>query len=191
MIINIRGTSGAGKSTIVNNVTDAFPILEPVLTPGRKRPLYYLCRLAPGEFPTLAIVGSYESPCGGCDTIKTKAEAFELIKALYGKVAQHVLFEGLLISEDTGYTLDLDGVFPDDLLVALINLPVEECVASVNARRAAKRGPDAPGVNPENTTRRHAVIARAVDKLHEAGVPTFTGSRAEVEALVLEKVLAL
>ena len=41
MIINVRGTSGSGKSTIVRNAMDLFTWRGPVHVKGRKQPLGY------------------------------------------------------------------------------------------------------------------------------------------------------
>ena len=79
MIVNIRGTSGSGKSTIVVRVCGLYDKKTPHFLEGRKNPYYYVFEKE-GHKP-LAILGHYESPCGGCDTIYTGyTDIFNLIK---------------------------------------------------------------------------------------------------------------
>jgi hypothetical protein len=165
VIVNIRGTSGSGKTHLVRRVMELFDQREPIFEPGRKRPLLY--RL--GEFGpprVLSVLGSYEAACGGCDTIKGLDRVFELVRqeALEGR---SVLFEGVLVSEGVDRVLALQR---EGLPVHCIGLttPVEDCLASINARRLAK-GTNEP-VNPTNTTRRVATIERGLVRLERAGV---------------------
>ena len=68
-IINIRGTSGAGKSHLARRVMANYPVRKPVHVAGRKQPLYYEYE-APDHNVPLFVVGHYECACGGTDTMK-------------------------------------------------------------------------------------------------------------------------
>lgn len=143
-IIQLRGTSGAGKSTIVKSLIELATWKTPHFVEKRKQPLYYDLTFATGA--KLVVLGHYEIACGGCDTIS----GFDLI---FNMVRQHadesnVLFEGVLLNDDYLRTKALGSVD-----VIFLNTTLEECLASVNARRAT-RGVTEP-VNPKNTTGRY------------------------------------
>ena len=65
MIINVRGTSGTGKSTVIHNILKKYPH-KPVISHGGKH-MGYKVELTSGKF--LYVVGKYETQCGGCDGI--------------------------------------------------------------------------------------------------------------------------
>lgn len=178
MIINIRGTSGSGKSTIVRDAL-GFGARTSFREPLRKQPLGYLIS-NPGRAGNFCVLGHYESACGGCDTLPGYDRIFELVREGLG-YAPNVIFEGLLVSEEVKRTRQLhaDGF---DVRVILLETPVEECLASIRARREA-RG-DARPLKEDNTRNRVATIQRSCQKLEEAGVPVFRGSRVEAAFMV-------
>ena len=89
MIINLRGTHGSGKSTIVRNVMGTYTDCTEILGVGRKRPWGYLCKK--DGLKDLFIPGHYETACGGCDTISIVEEAYDLIKR-HASEGRNVLF---------------------------------------------------------------------------------------------------
>lgn len=166
MIIQVRGTSGSGKSWVVRQVMASLGRWYASHVPGRRRPLYYLTNACPG----LVIPGHYETPTGGCDTIGSARQVYDLITSLWGGRGGRcvrVLCEGLLLSEDTKWTLQLveDGW---DVRCLFLNTPLNICLSNVNARRAAA-GNHQP-VDPHNTTNRVIVIERARRKLLGRGI---------------------
>lgn len=173
MIINIRGTSGSGKTHLVKRVMDLYATRNRVYVEGRKRPLLYLCQRrgdTAESYHPLTVVGHYETPCGGCDTITDQDQIYKIIRQSAGREWRYdVLYEGLLVSAETRRCIELakDGA---PLLVIALNTPLEECLASVNARRREKRGEDAPGVNPKNTENKFKGVKSAMRKLQAEGV---------------------
>jgi len=159
MIIQIRGTSGSGKTTVVNRFRELSDDWEPVFQAKRKRPLYYR------RGSTLALLGHYESPCGGCDTIGSARQVFDLIKKMEGRF-ENILCEGLLLSEDTKWSSQLE-----DLRVLFLTTDLETCLDRVRARRRAA-GNDKP-LSVDNTSKRVAVIERARIKLLNGGVECY------------------
>lgn len=152
-VIQVRGTSGSGKSTVMRAVKDSIKGWEPVLVEGRKKPLYYLS----GE---TALLGHYEtSECGGCDTIGSARQIFEVIETL--EDFSIILCEGLLLSEDTKWTLELAKT--NQLRIIFLTTPVEECISRIKGRRE-KVGNEKP-LNEKNTRNRVATIERARVKL--------------------------
>jgi hypothetical protein len=156
VIIQIRGTSGSGKTTVMRKVMEAGG-LEPVYVPSRKRPLYYEGRIAGAK---VAVLGHYDSPCGGCDTIGSARAVYDLIQKVKSPV---ILCEGLLLSEDVKWSSQLP-----DLRVLYLLTPLEQCIRQIEGRRKAA-GNDKP-LNVENTSRRVAVIERSRIKLLERGI---------------------
>lgn len=110
--------------------------------------------------------GHYETPCGGCDTIKRQPDIQEIVRKKYGQ-GFDVLYEGLLASEESHRTIEMirDGL---PLIILLLTTNVEMCIERINARRKAKN-PDAKPVNEKNTRNRVRVIDRACKKIAVAG----------------------
>lgn len=156
MIIQVRGTSGSGKSTIMRRVMESGG-LNPVYVTGRKRPLYYRGRINGAK---VAVLGHYESACGGCDTIGSARVVYDLIQKIDSPV---ILCEGLLLSEDVKWSSQLP-----DLRVLYLSTPLKRCIRQIESRRKSA-GNDKP-LNPANTENRVYVIERSRVKLRDAGV---------------------
>lgn len=172
-IINIRGTSGSGKSTLVRSIMDLYPHRHSYKMEGRKQPIGYVCSRAEGG-RALAVIGHYETPCGGCDTIAKMETIFEKVRESHA-AGFDVLFEGLLISADVNRTAALheDGL---PLEVVALDVPLDVCLDSVNARRWAKN-PDKPPVNPKNTESKWKGVRKSMERLEAAGVRASWASR--------------
>src|ERR1700678_2828377 len=143
MIVNIRGTSGSGKSTLVRAVMDLYPDRMPVHVLGRRQPEKYILT-SPGH--RLCVIGHYNSPCGGCDTIKT----VDRVYAVVGEALQSgcdVLYEGIMVSDDVCRAVELNA--RSAVHVVLLTTPINECLGAVASRRAA-RGDPRP-LDPTNT----------------------------------------
>jgi len=179
MIIQVRGTSGSGKSTLVKNVLAVAHRRTPFKEEGRRQPIGYLASYEVG--PTIAIPGHYETACGGCDTVPSMDKVFDLVvKSAAMPGVTHVLFEGLLASEEVRRTVELHKAFPGQLRVLQLTTEVEDCLASIRARREA-RG-DARPLKEGNTRNRVAVIDRACVRLREAGVAVIRADRDDAAA---------
>lgn len=163
MIINIRGTSGSGKSTIVRSVMSHFETKRAYKMEGRKQPIGYV--LESPEKTKLAVIGHYETACGGCDTISGMDKIFDLVRASAAQ-GYNVLFEGLLISSDTKRTIALRDEGNDLIVFSLGNVPIDECVAGINARRLERMGPEKfTPVAEKNTRAKYGNTASAMKKL--------------------------
>lgn len=161
MVIQIRGTSGSGKSWVMRQVMERTKYWVPEYVEGRKQPLLY--KWAIRKDPrNMCILGHYETACGGCDTIGSARKVYQLIKEL-GGTYNTILCEGLLLSEDVKWSSQLS-----DLYVIYLVTPLEDCLSNVESRRRAVRN-DKP-LNPRNTSNRVLVIERSRVKLKEAGV---------------------
>lgn len=186
MIINIRGTSGSGKSYIIHNLKKLY-IPYPIMMEGRKRPIGYRWE-CPGK-PPVFIVGHYETACGGCDTVKTLDQVFQLVKdyhqmgtAGYGEA--HVIFEGLLISADVKRTAELHTLgLP--LTVISLDTPLQVCLDGITQRRQEK-GNEKP-VNPKNTESKFKAVVKTTRDLAAQGVDCHTLNREDA----LKKVMGI
>lgn len=182
MIINIRGTSGSGKSTVVVRLMEATArkdllkqvwydgTRELLIAPGEPVPAkpavlrgYHIQSNSNGE--SLRIVGKYETACGGCDGIKTQNEVQHRVQGWHND-GHNVLFEGLLISHIYGRWAQLAKDNPGEFHFAFLDTPLETCLARVAQRRAA-RGNDKP-LNPTNTEQKWKDARRVYHKaLHD------------------------
>lgn len=200
MIINLRGTSGSGKTTVVKNFMDLAVSRNRVLVKGRDRPIGYSLKMPwQTDRQRTFVLGHYETDCGGCDTISSTDEVFDRVRAAHGH-GMDVLFEGLLIAAEVKRTMALftDGL---PLLVIALDTDIESCVLSVNKRRAeawrrrveetvaknqelrAKGKKEFPlppfrgTVNPANTESKHKATVVVMERLAEAGLRTEWQSR--------------
>jgi hypothetical protein len=184
MIINVRGTSGSGKSTVVARAMEMFETKHGVNIKGRRQPIgYYLGNNYPPELAQLAVPGHYETACGGCDTLPGYDKIFQYVRE-GAKTAKHVLFEGVLVSEEVNRTIQLHQAFPGQLLVIQLTTPTDVCLSSIQARRDA-RG-DARPLNPKNTVARVATIQRSCERLKAAGVAVEEHDRNSAANRVME-----
>jgi hypothetical protein len=191
MIINIRGTSGSGKTTLMRKVLSWYAHKEPVFIDGRKQPLYYKCWFDSEKTwsrdPDLIVIGHYEAACGGCDTITNLDLAFQLVFEAAG-MAEHVAFEGLLLSGDVKRCTELHDTFGQDFQVIALNTPLDVCISSVNSRRWAK-DPTKDGVKPKNTESKYKCVLASIPKLQEAGVFVEHLSRGDAEERLMQILL--
>jgi hypothetical protein len=183
LIINIRGTSGSGKSTVVRAALKLYPHVTPCMQLGRKRPVGYIAEhLLPdgatrydapwpelrARQPGLAVVGHYDTACGGCDTIPKMEMISNLVREFHGR-GFHVLYEGLLISPDCKW---IKAMREDGLPVHVLALdtPLHVCLASINDRRRARK-PEATDVNPKNTESKWNQVRSSMVRLVDLGIP--------------------
>lgn len=167
MIINIRGTGGSGKTTLANRIMELYDAREEKRdeVEGRQRVVAYL--LTKSLRVPLYVLGKYTTATGGCDTLPNLDLVYELVRQSAGHPA-HVLFEGIMASEEVTRAVACHKAHPGQLLVVQLATPLEVCLASIRARREA-RGEEKP-LNPKNTTERLKRVQRACDRLKAAGV---------------------
>jgi hypothetical protein len=168
MIINLRGTNGSGKSTVVTRIMEIYGVSVPIFIDGRKRPLGYVVspRGSLGQYaPFLYVPGHYEIACGGCDTLKTVDQVYELVYQARER-GQHVMYEGIMVSDDVRRAVELSKIA--ELHVILLTTPIAYCLAAITARRTAK-GKFEP-LDPKNTINREKSHRKHMGRLQDAGV---------------------
>ncbi len=177
LVINPRGTSGAGKTWLVQQIMASYQQSGSTATPirheGRLRPIAWQLSHPLGG-PTLAVIGDYQMTRGGTDTIPLKDggldEAFRLADTLAAE-GHDVLMEGFELSGEcrrTAILAEAQRGRGSRLLVLCLTAPLEQCIQNVVARRRASR---AARLSIERTA--HAgqeALARACTALQHVGV---------------------
>ena len=178
LIVQIRGTSGAGKTTAMRKIIAELAKTTPrpleIRAEGKKRPVSY-------GYGSIAVVGAYtEATCGGCDTISGYKLLFDVVNQRIKEGYKSILMEGLLLSEDVKNTLTLPV---ESLRIIFLTTPIETCLDRVGQRRKAK-GNEEP-LNPTNTRNRVETILRARRRLEDAGVKCISASGDQAPGIVL------
>lgn len=161
MIVNIRGTNGSGKSTIVKTFLQRKPHTEIFGALGPRRPEAYKVRL-PGKW--LYAIGPYHSATGGVDALGLGAAELVALLEKYRKLG-HVIFEGVVISTYFGAVGEWLLKHKDEVRVVFLGTPLDVCLNSISSRDSAKRG-----------TKNVATKIRAIDRVRARmvadGIPT-------------------
>lgn len=168
-IINIRGTGGAGKSTLVRRVMDCYASKYPNYAEKRSRPLSYRLDNGRGVTP-LYVPGHYETPTGGCDTLDSLDQVFDLVTRA-NQLGFNVLYEGIMPADDVSRTVALSKT--SRLTVILLTTTIEDCLASIRTRREEKAqtfGKEVKPLNEKNTRARHESHKRHIGRLMDSGV---------------------
>ena len=153
MIIILRGTSGSGKSYIVYQAIAALGPHDETFTLGPKNKLGgYLW-----HGPRVAVVGRYETACGGCDAFSWPGAADEIAARCreLETAGYRVILEGLLVSE---WGVKRLAALGQDLAVVHLKTDLKDCLHAVQDRRDARakaKGTEASPLNPNNTTRKY------------------------------------
>lgn len=170
-IVNIRGTSGSGKSTVARAFLDNYPRQELKDADGKIKG-YRVDLTSEGLNNPLFILGRYTTACGGLDTINTQQEAADLAVKAWSS-GGHVLMEGLLTS-----AAGPKGAVPITLkptgsaIYAVLDTPLDTCLERVMKRREA-RGDTRP-FNPTNTEAKYSQVFSAATLLHNDGDKVIT-----------------
>ena len=167
MILDIRGTHGSGKSYIAHQLL-SYGCEEIVGYNEYKKKETILGYSVPSL--DLAVVGKYETQCGGCDGVGSSDEVCRRVR-LFASIYKHTVLEGILVS----HTFDRYNRLAQEMkeaghtyLFAFLDTPLEVCIERVKARRKAK-GNDKE-LNPNNIIRDHHNIYTVVrGKMIKAG----------------------
>jgi len=147
-IVNLRGTSGSGKSTVVFTLMKNFET-QPLSGKDGKIKGYVVDASEVGITKPIYVIGRYTTACGGLDTVPTQVDAAERAVAAYN-LGGHVLCEGLLCSAagpKGALTIALQNT--GAAVFAIMDTPLEKCIERVQERRKI-RGDERP-LNTKNT----------------------------------------
>lgn len=145
--------------------------------------------------PPLWVLGRYNVNSGGADAITKSPVAGETSRDFQFRLITDwatngdVFYEGLLVANEVRRTVALAKLHPTHII--FLSTPLEECLAAVNARRAAK-GITEP-VPRKNTEDKFREMQRIRGRLKDAGVATHSLDReaAFVKVCELLQVTAL
>lgn len=163
MIINVRGTMGSGKTTIMRGLIASFWKRTMYGRLGAVLPEAYKLQIPNINSPVF-ILGPYVAQNGGCDRIQSTDLIMELIEDYHGM--GHVLFEHLGLSACYGKVGEL--IAKHHGVLAYMDTPLEQCVANVRTRRAA-RGEKKP-FDPDRYHKKHfAAVQRSRERALDIG----------------------
>ncbi len=129
--VNLRGTNGSGKTTVARALLEESKAV-PTKYEGKKVRIYE----GTLDGRKFVILGSYETTCGGCDTIPSVNEVADLLEEYYDSEEDGIVFfEGLMISHMLGtVAASLQEVIHRTYLLFL-DTPLETCIERVIKRR--------------------------------------------------------
>lgn len=178
IIVTIAGTSGSGKSHLMRFFLDWARMNGDVVeefVEGRVAPIGYLVQLKRPVQSTCAIyvIGGYEVPTGGCDTIHNIAKIFSSIEKQYA-LGRHVLYEGLFVMNQIRGS-QLAAEVGENLCVLQLTTPLATCFASINERRA-ERG-EGKLETKNNTVDNYRRATNYCAKMRDSGARVFKVDR--------------
>lgn len=176
MVISLRGTNGAGKSTIVRAIMAEWESLMRIKVHWRRNPLGYL--MTNGE-RQLFVPGHYEIANGGIDTLPDLDSAYDLIRQ-NAHARNDVLYEGKNMSDSSGRLIALSSTIGrENVHVIVIDIDVEECIRAVRERGHR--------IKEETIRAIHRRTIKQIGEFREVGIETHHLDR----AAALEKVRSL
>jgi hypothetical protein len=134
MIVMIRATNGAGKSTIVRKIMEKYEKITTVRYPkgmDKKKPMGYICSRS-SDTRHLFIPGHYEIANGGIDTMPSLDYAYQMIFR-HHELGSDVLAEGKNFNDGLQRILSLYAR-KLDIRVMFIDHPVMACIEAVRNR---------------------------------------------------------
>jgi cytidylate kinase len=166
-IVSLRGTSGSGKTTVARKFLTDYPCKAlPDPNKPKKHWGYEVDLSKEGLNEKLYVLGSYQTTCGGTDSIPTQKEIAE--RALTAHDRGHVLIEGLLLSKVGPGAITTQMLKPTGAYVAaMLDTPLRVCLDRVQKRRD-ERG-ETKEFNPQNTISAHKSTYDACVNLHNDG----------------------
>lgn len=161
MIINIRGTHGSGKSTILRNLINYYDSVPD--NRGERKPHGYKLE---SPYGIIWVVGSYERECGGCDTI----QPYSLIwpRVVEYSETGHVLFEGALVSNSYGNIGRDSECYGSEFVFAFLDTPLDVCIQRILKRRT-ERGNTKPFDPNKSVVRIYNSNQRVMEKALDLG----------------------
>lgn len=182
MIINVRGTHGSGKTTVVRRIMESYEVCNPLFIEGRKRPIAYRCE--DKHLKNVMVLGSYENTTGGCDTISQIEMIFDLALT-YADAGYNVLFEGIVAQHSATRLLELNKKHPVDVII--LTTPMEVAIESVKSRRA-ERGADVENFDPKNVIKEYKSVLSSTRNLESKGMKMHKLGREEAFNFILAKI---
>lgn len=154
-LVQLRGTSGSGKTTAMKAFIDGLYEFEPCEYNARKTKVVAYRGLLPvgidDELVTAYVLGDYNlrRSAGGCDTIPSVQEVIDLVEKYGSRPFSIVVFEGLLLAHSWGALGEYcHPRWGHRYVNVFLDTPVEKCIERVTKRRR-DRGQDTEGDRAE------------------------------------------
>lgn len=180
MIIQVAGTNGSGKSTVVRTVMEKFGPCEAREDKG------CVVGYTLGEDAMVGVVGPYAAPTGGCDAMDP-GEAFRRI-AEAAELCGHVLFEGIFVMNQTSSPALLAKLgLP--WVVLLLDTPLATCQRSIDHRRRL-RGEGRPLGNLRNIQSNYGRARNYTARMRDAGASVRRISRDDAPGEIIRLLLS-
>jgi predicted kinase len=135
MLVNVRGTHGSGKSTVVRTLLDHPSLSQRYGLLGPSKPEAYRLSLDCCSHDVF-VLGPYHTNCGGCDALD-----YDIILDLIQKYEPHghVVFEGALVSSAYGRVGELLERHGQRSTIVFLDTPLETCLRRIEARSGKPR----------------------------------------------------
>jgi hypothetical protein len=169
LIVQLRGTHGSGKTSIVKHLLAQYNA-EALYDTSKKKPKILGYRFtSPKISRPVYVPGTYENACGGLDGCGTQEQQVELIlKAYrYGHVLCVGVLSGGVSPAATFPRMLLEAVGAENYAMCFLDTPLQLCIDRVKARRA-ERGDDRP-FDPKNVISKYHSVVGSIQKSIDAG----------------------
>lgn len=161
----LRGTNGSGKTHVARHLMKESKA-EPTIRNHKGKVLVYEGEL--DGYP-IEFLGSYETQCGGCDTIPSVAYVAQLLEERMNVGDRGIVFfEGLMISHMLGTVGKMQAKLGKDRnFLAFLDTPLEKCIEHVVARRMFRKD-DRP-FDPKNVIKDHPRVHQSRENAIKQG----------------------
>lgn len=185
MIIQICGTNGSGKTTVVRQVLNMAGDHLADHIVGRQAPIGYVVKFPRLDKP-LYIPGAYEHVgTAGCDSIKRYGVEF-LYDQLIDRAKQyHLLYEGAFVMNHTRGPELVRRLSQHPFYVLLLTTPLETCFQSI-AKRREETEFASPAAQRRNIAGNHVRAQNYANKMRVAGAYVSRVTRAGAVDTVLD-----
>ena len=176
IILNIRGTNGSGKSTAMRLLMERLGKGTPFQIDGKEAGYRFR---RPGATDVL-VLGKYATACGGLDASFSYPGAADDVIFFLDELAGkgNVVAEGVVAMGSYGIGRLHDFAVKQEakgntVIFALMDTPLETCIARCEKRRAEKaaaKGKEAKPLNPENLKSKWESNHKDIGKLQGLGL---------------------
>lgn len=142
-IVQLRGTSGSGKTTAMRYLFDKIEAKPIEMNDRMTKNVAYkgYITLVGGDKVAVYVLGDYHPArsAGGCDTIPTVQQTIDLVEKYGSRKNSIVVLEGLLLAHSWGALGEyVHPRWGERYVNAFLDTPVETCIKRVTQRRAGK-----------------------------------------------------
>lgn len=163
-LVYVHGTNGSGKSTLARAVIAAAGGVESVshLLPNKKATYTHTAQ-------GLVLVGKYGNACGGVDGVAPYAAVLDIVEEQAKGWERSIFMEGLA-TPGLETCQRLAASVGGRALFIYLDVPVEQCIQNVLARRGRKG--TTKEYNPANLIKKQKSASNWIRRLEANGLET-------------------